>query len=107
MPNLLRRRFLNLFAAAAAAAPLSIDSAHGATTTGWRPIETAPKDGTRVILFCPEVPDPVQIGSYVMVDWYSSLGKPVDSFEAWTIGYGFSYQHIKPALWAPLLESPK
>lgn len=60
----------------------------------WQPIETAPKDGTCVLLFEPCQP----IGASMEVGWYDSgLG-------AW---YSMSGCALKPTHWLPLPEPPK
>lgn len=67
----------------------------------WRPIETAPKDGTSVLLFADNWGEPV-VGSFAyshdengdeteVRDWFSSFGDTLD----------------EPEHWMPLPEPPK
>jgi hypothetical protein len=51
--------------------------------TGWRPIETAPKDGTYVLLWFPETDLPVRVGYWSRADyWYSYAGHVRRRFES-------------------------
>jgi len=74
----------------------------------WRPIETAPKDGTAILLWglsAGEISGPCKIasvdvgvycgpgGDYDGFDWYSSLG---DAYAVW----------LKPTHWQPLPPPP-
>ncbi len=60
----------------------------------WQPIKTAPKDGTRVILFRP--------------DWIESMvtGYWNKDFDDWFIPYNGS-PFLSPTHWMPLPEAPK
>ena len=59
----------------------------------WQPIETAPKDGTRVLLFFPGFVIPVWVG-----DWH----------EGWRPEYGVRTPPIEddPTHWMPLPAPP-
>jgi hypothetical protein len=62
-------------------------------TMQWQPIETAPKDGTCVLLFYPDL----MIRS-VVVGWYGSEGWVSDGF--WVL------DKLKPSHWMPLPDPP-
>lgn len=70
----------------------------------WQPIETAPKDGTRVLLFCP-----AQIG-IVVGHWcnnsYHKKPRPYwtnDQENLWGVATTRGYQ---PTHWMPLPQPP-
>lgn len=67
----------------------------------WRPIESAPKDGSRVLLSCPNE------RAHLVIGWWDN-----------GVAYGFSpslrdgffeddYSVLDPDRWMPLPESPK
>lgn len=60
----------------------------------WQPIETAPKDGTFIVAWCP--------------DRKPALRRCV---VRWKVGWGFlatpSDQQRSPTLWAPIPEPPQ
>jgi hypothetical protein len=60
----------------------------------WQPIETAPKDGTRVILY--RAGRKVCLGEYVPRDWGWML-------EGWKNSNG---NFFEPSHWQPLPEAP-
>jgi hypothetical protein len=70
-------------------------------STGWQPIETAPKDGRRVLLFCP-AQHHVTIGSW-QVNPYE------DHRMAWSTDEGESVAltHDHPTKWQPLPVGPQ
>lgn len=92
--------------------PLYSLSSHAETAGGWRPIETAPKDGTKVLAIMP--------GHFQSVVWYDDqfsydyneeTGES-DYRGAWTDGTvaSFAYEEIKelhPTHWMPLPPPPQ
>jgi hypothetical protein len=65
----------------------------------WQPIETAPKDGTRILAYCPNHPD---VGSITRVTWWRQA-KDGHGF----IGWGeFNEQYWPPTHWMPLPAPP-
>jgi len=60
----------------------------------WQPIETAPRDGTRIILFRPNWVESMAIGFYYA------------SYEQWTVIYA-GVEFCDVTHWMPLPESPK
>jgi hypothetical protein len=70
-----------------------LDEVREEATPKWQPIETAPRDGTRLLLWLPEWKRS-EIGSWLscsrMLGWWSVQAKPV-----------------APTLWQPLPDSPK
>lgn len=63
----------------------------------WQPIETAPKDGTPLILFCDDV---VGMGQYLLRDW--------TEWEGWQFMTPVKLQvrAFKPTHWMPLPVPP-
>lgn len=60
---------------------------------GWRPIESAPRDGTVFLGYN---------GHYVMQAWWSNIGK------RWVYGIkGFAAYEFEPTNWQPLPEPPR
>ena len=60
----------------------------------WKPIETAPKDGTIVLLYEPREPidsHTIEVGAFNCEDWYCLM---------------FTYT-IYPTHWMPLPEPPE
>lgn len=72
----------------------------------WRPIETAPKDGTRLLL-CNASHDSVEVGFWDKGFYWTSR----NGFDGeWTNGYCDEYERdvvLKPTHWMPLPEPPK
>jgi hypothetical protein len=78
----------------------------------WQPIETAPKDGTEVLLFYPEMQTAVRVGY-----WYHSVttmnGKVTSDSAHWsadpTLGFwlGEKRKPILPSHWMPLPAAPE
>jgi hypothetical protein len=94
--------------------------------TDWQPIETAPRDGTALLLFCPGVsswnrksgmPDivtglwenhcPVSTdgGPYEMGSWFSDIGDVDQGYES--TGAYFEHERLRPTHWMPLPEPPE
>lgn len=69
----------------------------------WRPIETAPKDGTYILIWH------LGIGSAVVGSWRKSNRNMTDSREKWRpYCSGYDDQELLAALhWMPLPEPPK
>jgi hypothetical protein len=76
----------------------------------WQPIDTAPRDGTEVLLFIPNAEPRIRIGHYVVTQkfTYDEHGKKVGPITYW-----FSYERsvrlrldIHPSHWMPLPEPP-
>lgn len=78
----------------------------------WQPIETAPKNGKHVLLWCPWLNDPVNMG-YVSVgsfreDDYAHDDGPTwldDSHDDFSTGY--ASRPLRATHWMPLPEPPK
>lgn len=69
--------------------------------TKWQPIETAPRDGTEVVVYCPGQRHPVFTASYIY-GWSCSVEgrySPMDDF--------FGDEDKKPTHWMPLPEPPQ
>ena len=73
----------------------------------WQPIETAPTDGTYVLLFFPDYIHKVWIGYYEISEHFSH-GKCVSSNKYWSvIGSIFSSaKESHPTHWMPLPNAP-
>jgi Protein of unknown function (DUF551) len=72
-------------------------------TAQWRPIETAPKDGTDVLLYLPNAHPPVRVGRYVAKgvirsDYWFYYSGVIESPREW---------EMVPSHWMPLPEPPK
>lgn len=72
--------------------------------SGWQPIETAPKDGTRILIYNKgNMNDEPPIASFVRVDWYRT-DKKLSGF----IGFGLENKKYFPhSHWKPLPEPPQ
>ncbi len=65
----------------------------------WRPIDTAPKDGTKILAYCPKHPDGYRV---IRVTWWR---RPEDGHGF--IGWGeFNMQYWPPTHWMPLPKPP-
>lgn len=74
----------------------------------WSPIETAPRDGTAVLLFFPGARNPVQIGSFVDSEDFE-YGKSVSKRQYWSTASSFmmfSLDKPKPSYWSHLPAAP-
>ena len=71
----------------------------------WQNIETAPKDGTDILLFYPTTNRKVCIGCYRVHESITN-GAVVYRSEGWAVGwFGFGDQP-NPTHWMPLPEPP-
>lgn len=72
--------------------------------TDWQPIETAPKDGTRILLLGKEYGEPkVSIGAYQDNKVWSDESSTTDDGYGW---YGHDNWSPTPTHWMPLPEPP-
>jgi hypothetical protein len=79
--------------------------------TDWQPIETAPKDGTPILLFTPGVRSsavgPVGVGRWVESQTVK-YGRIVDDRRYWLVnGLVLALPHDKPSHWMPLPPPPR
>ncbi len=72
------------------------DEALREAADGWRPIESAPKDGTSLLLACTDWPHSTVLGKPIPVKVGGNIGK------GWEI-FGASWQ---PTHWMPLPAPP-
>lgn len=66
----------------------------------WQPIETAPKDGTRVLLFTTHIPN----------DYYneSFIGVQIGRWDCGHMSDGWEFENIgEPTHWMPLPPPPE
>lgn len=74
----------------------------------WKTIDSAPRDGTRVLLFCADYDPPFFVGQFMWTEL------PTDHEDYWA-GWSFSEELIanhadtepEPSHWQPLPEPPK
>lgn len=72
----------------------------------WRPIETAPKDGTQLMLWCPDRAAPM-FGSFRVDEGLSGNDEPLwldNSYDDFSCGYASC--PLKPTHWMPLPAPP-
>lgn len=62
--------------------------------TEWRPIKTAPMDGTMLLLFNKDWAEKRLVGSWI------------EQFKSWYMAGGGD-MHVPPTHWCPLPEDPK
>jgi hypothetical protein len=74
---------------------------------GWAAIETAPKDGTQILLYLNVLKIPVRVGHYSNRETYSH-GKLESQSEGWTIygDYFVTIEQNQPTHWMPLPLPP-
>jgi hypothetical protein len=83
----------------------------------WRPIETAPLDGTPLLLFCPGMnswnrlsgmPD-IIVGLWTSgpfeTGWYGDIGDVDQGYES--TGAYFERTQLSPTHWMPLPDDPE
>lgn len=67
----------------------------------WRPIDTAPRDGTDILLFFPHLGDRHSPSGIIEGSWFSSSKKTDDGWDTMIGSIG------EPTHWMPLLTPPK
>jgi hypothetical protein len=72
----------------------------------WRPISTAPLDGTWVLVFVPETDVNIRIGRYFSNETFE-FGKSIRKSEGWAVGMSSWDKHeLEPSHWMPLPDAP-
>lgn len=72
----------------------------------WQLIKTAPKDGTRVLLFYAGLNRPHQIGHFFETETFEH-GKSVSKRQGWSAGMmSFLGNDVEPTHWMPLPQPP-
>ncbi len=81
-------------------APSFVPTCSGIAMPEWRPIETAPKDGTHILCYIPETSEPALM--YVLKwDRHPSWGL------SWLEADGEGWMACAPTHWMPLPAPPK
>ena len=70
----------------------------------WEPIETAPLDGTQVLLWCPEFKHPLKVGEYVKSEMYRN-GNLISERKYWSIG-SMTFDEPQPTHWMRAPDAP-
>lgn len=78
--------------------------AHRELLTGWQPIETAPKDGTRVLAYWPDCYG--NNAACQVESWFGPWGKG-NAKMTWQSAFEWADGHNDPTHWMPLPEPPK
>lgn len=65
---------------------------------GWQPVDTAPKDGTRVLMYGAAT---CRMGSIIEIVWYEAF----NGGGSWDYGDGYTMRN--PLGWMPLPEVPR
>jgi hypothetical protein len=74
--------------------------------SSWQTIETAPKDGTEVLLFVPTLKRSIVLGHYVDTQEIE-FGKEVRRRQCWNVGWQvFGDKEHVPTHWMPLPARP-
>lgn len=74
--------------------------------SGWQTIDTAPKDGSEVLLFFPGNKSPIRIGHYTKTE-HLEHGKVIYRSEGWSSGFLVIGKHNPvPSHWMPLPLGP-
>lgn len=71
----------------------------------WQPIETAPKDGTHVLLWFPELRQPVQVGHFSSTKHIENGRVTYESAKWWT-GIVLLTKELVPSHWQPTPAAP-
>lgn len=71
----------------------------------WRPIETAPKDGSDVLLYIPGFSRRIWLGYYFVTETFEH-GRLRHRSEGWSIGTFGIGDKIEPTMWHPLPHLP-
>jgi hypothetical protein len=72
----------------------------------WQPIETAPKDGTKLLLFYPNLNYPIRLGHYSKSE-HREHDKITYQNEGWVAGgFSFGRKDPVPSHWMPLPGPP-
>lgn len=71
----------------------------------WQPIETAPKDGTEVLLFDPNCEPKILIASYAVRERLRN-GKVIARYEQWEWPMILYSGRPNPTHWMPLPQEP-
>jgi len=69
----------------------------------WQPIETAPKDGTMVFVWFPDMPKDFR-GKF---ENRIKLGRFVEDFQEWDVQGYWSTSRLNVTHWRPLFDPPK
>lgn len=86
------------------AVPASQQTNRERDVSGWRPIETAPKDGTTILVF--GHPESIELVRYTRAAVYSAAWDNID--EAFCLSGGtWLGPFIEPSHWMPIPEPPK
>ncbi len=72
----------------------------------WQPIETAPKDGTWILLAGGETDDEAEVRSIVAAQWAKEMPPSGRWHFAWYDG-GFYGKYLNPTHWMPLPPAPE
>jgi hypothetical protein len=74
----------------------------------WQPIETAPKDGTYILLYESDQSRPVKMGCWLDSE-HKRNGQVIHSAQRWSYGiiWVFGGDNPNPTHWMPIPEPPK
>lgn len=77
-----------------------------ATSPNWHPIESAPRDGTHVLLFYPELQHPMHVGFFYTSETFE-YGRSARKIEYWMGGPRIIIgDRLEPTHWMPLPRGP-
>lgn len=77
-----------------------------AAQTGWRSMDSAPKDGTDVILYFPAFRHKVLVGRFYSTETFNH-GKSTGKHEYWSYGEFIACDLPIPTHWMPIPDAPK